>query len=130
MKKIILTIILLVAFGTINYAQKWEAPAKYKTMKNTVSPKDQASMSVGKDLWAKHCKSCHGSKGIGDGPKSATLKTKMDDFSSVKFQSQTDGEIYYKTFVKGNGEMPTYDKKVMNESDRWAIVNYMKSLKK
>lgn len=45
----------------------WDVPAKYKNMKNP-SPGD--NIDIGKALWAKHCKSCHGAKGLGDGPKS------------------------------------------------------------
>lgn len=98
-------------------------------MKSTVNLKDASLIATGKDLWAKQCKSCHGSKGLGDGPKGAMLKTNPGDFTSAAFQSQTDGELYYKTTF-GNGEMPAYEKKVPSEADRWALVAYMRTLKK
>jgi hypothetical protein len=32
--------------------------------------------------------SCHGPKGLGDGPKAANLKTKMRSFTSAEFKAQ------------------------------------------
>jgi len=108
-------------------AAAWVIPAKYKTMKNTVKG-DAASVNVGKMLYAKHCKSCHGSMGLGDGPKASSMKTKIGSFKDAKFQSQTDGEIYYQTMI-GRDEMTPFEKKITEEEDRWAIVNYVRTLK-
>jgi len=105
----------------------WEIPAKYKAMKNP-SKGDAASANVGKMLFAKHCKSCHGSLGLGDGPKASSMKTKIGSFKDAKFQAETDGEIYYQT-VMGRDEMTAFDKKITDEEDRWAIVNFVRTLK-
>lgn len=110
-------------------AKAWPVPDKYKTMKPTVKLSDPTVIANGKDLWAKNCKSCHGAKGIGDGPKGASLKTNPGDFSSAAFQAQTDGEIYYKTAF-GRDEMPSYEKKIPDVTDHWALVAYMRSFKK
>ena len=83
-------------------AKPWPVPDKYKTMKPTVKLNDPAVIANGKDLWAKNCKS---------------------------FQSQTDGEIYYKTSI-GRDEMPSYEKKIPDVTDHWALVAYMRTLKK
>ena len=108
---------------------KWEVPAKYKTMKAAVSLTDASVIANGKELWAKHCKSCHGTMGAGDGPKAAMLKTPMINFSGKDFQAMSDGDIYYKT-VFGRDEMPAFEKKVTVEADRWALVAYMRTFKK
>ena len=105
----------------------WTVPAKYKSMKSTVKAGDPSINTVGKDLFAKHCKSCHGTKGLGDGPKSASLKTLVPSFADKKFKAQADGDIYYQTFV-GRDEMPNFEKKIIDEADRWALVNYIKGL--
>jgi len=105
----------------------WTVPAKYKSMKSTVKAGDPSINTVGKDLFAKHCKSCHGTKGLGDGPKSASLKTLVPSFADKKFKAQADGDIYYRTFV-GRDEMPNFEKKIIDEADRWALVNYIKGL--
>lgn len=101
----------------------WAIPAKYKAMKNP-SKGDAASANVGKMLYAKHCKSCHGGKGIGDGPKAASLKTKIRSFASKEFKTQAAGEKYYESFV-GRDEMPNFEKKVLDESERWSLINYI-----
>lgn len=108
-------------------AAAWEIPAKYKAMKNTFKG-DAASEKLGKLLFAKHCKSCHGGVGLGDGPKASSMKTKIGSFKDAKFQAQTDGEIYYQAIV-GRNEMPAFDKKILEEEERWAIVNYIRTLK-
>ncbi len=107
----------------------WDIPAKYKTMKSPVNLKDQAVIANGKELWAKNCKSCHGAKGLGDGPKAAMLKTHPGDFSSAAFQGQTDGELFYQTSF-GRGDMPGYEKKIPEANDIWALVAFMRTLKK
>ena len=113
---------MLFAFAPGNQ-KPWNVPAKYKSMKNTVKS-DPASINAGKALYAKHCKSCHGGKGLGDGPKAASLKTKIRSFASKDFQGQAAGEKYYESFV-GRDEMPNFEKKVLDESDRWSIINYL-----
>ncbi len=106
-------------------AKAWPVPDKDKAMKAPA----KADVATGKELWAKHCKSCHGSKGLGDGPKSASLKTFAGDFSSAAFQAGTDGEIFYRT-NKGRDEMPAYEKKIPDANDRWALVAFMRTMKK
>ena len=110
-------------------AKAWPVPDKDKAMKSSVKMSDTKVIASGKELYAKHCKSCHGAKGMGDGPKAATLKTFPGDFSSTAFQSSTDGELYYRV-NKGRDEMPGYEKKIPDAGDRWAVVAYMRSFKK
>ena len=128
---IIITAIIFIA-ANVAMAQKagpaWVIPAKYKSMKSTVKAGDPSITTDGKSLFAQHCKSCHGSKGLGDGPKSATLKTLIPSFAEAKFKAQADGDVYFQSFV-GRDEMPNFEKKITDEADRWAIVAYIKSLK-
>lgn len=105
----------------------WVIPAKYKAMKNSVKA-DASSVNVGKMLYTKHCKSCHGGLGLGDGPKASSMKTKICSFKDAKFQAQSDGEIYYQAII-GRAEMPAFDKKILDEEDRWAVVNFIRTLK-
>lgn len=118
--------IALVAFTTKTANDPWPVPDAYK---NKVNPqaKDAASLANGKTLWNQHCKSCHGSKGKGDGPKAAQLDTECGDFTKPAFKSQTDGSLYYKT-EKGRKDMPSYKTKIPDANDIWDVVNYMKSL--
>lgn len=124
---VILIILVLFAF-IVPQDQKvggaWAVPAKYKAMKN--NPK--GDLNTGKMLYAKHCKSCHGGAGLGDGPKAGSLKTKINSLKDAKFQALSDGEIYFQSFV-GRDEMPNFEKKIPDEADRWAIVTFARSLK-
>lgn len=106
----------------------WPVPENYKTMKNPVKS-DAESLATGKELWGQHCKSCHGTKGLGDGPKAAQLKTEAGDFSKPDVQSQTDGSLFYKT-SEGRDDMPSFKKKIPDADERWSIVNYIRTFKK
>jgi mono/diheme cytochrome c family protein len=135
MKLLTMSMVVAVSFlfvignGAMAQAKAWPVPAADKAIKAPVKLSDQSVIDNGKELWAKHCKSCHGTKGLGDGPKSAALKTKVPSFADAAFKSQTDGEIFYKT-SKGRDEMPAYDKKLPDANDRWGLVAYMRSLGK
>ena len=124
----IVGILSLALYSFTSFAQEeWKVPAKYQTMKNPVAPATDAA--IGKVLYAKHCKSCHGTKGLGDGPKAAEMDGDLGDFSSKKFQAQSDGALFYKTTI-GRDDMPEFTKKLPNDEDRWLIVNFMRTLKK
>src|SRR6188508_1850712 len=88
--------ILFTGFGFRKAKDPWPVPEKYMKMANPVKA-DAASVSAGKSLWTKHCASCHGKSGLGDGTKAPTLKTQPGDFSKADFKSQSDGSIFYKT---------------------------------
>ena len=107
-------------------SKPWSVPDNSKAEKNPVKS-DAASVENGKALYAKHCKSCHGVSGLGDGAKSKELETPCGDFAVKEFQSQTDGDIFYKT-KEGRDDMPSFKKKVPDDNDIWAIVNYVRSL--
>lgn len=107
----------------------WEIPAEYKNMENPY--KDDASLEkYGKQLYAKHCRSCHGNLGEGDGPKARNLDTDPGNFADAAWQeSVTDGEVYYMS-IMGRDEMPNYESKIVDDEERWSVINYVRSLKK
>jgi len=105
----------------------WIVPAKYKNLTSPF-PVDKESLDLGKTLYGTHCKSCHGSKGEGNGPKASTIDTKIGSFLSTAFLGQKPGEVYYKS-VFGKGDMPKFDKKIPDEEERWAVVHYIMNLK-
>jgi mono/diheme cytochrome c family protein len=127
---ILLTVIfvaVLMAFVPKSQNDPWPVPDKYKNMANPVKV-DDGSIATGKTLYNQHCKSCHGTKGKGDGPKAAQLDTECGDFTKAEFQKQTDGALFYKTF-EGRKDMPSFKKKIADQNDIWAVVNYMRSFK-
>jgi mono/diheme cytochrome c family protein len=121
-------LILFVGYAPHAANDPWIVPDKYKKMKNPVAA-DKESIATGKELYAKHCKSCHGAKGQGDGTKAAQLKTKCGDFSSADFQAQSDGSIFYKC-SEGRDDMPSFKKKIPDQDDIWSVTNYIRTLGK
>jgi len=115
------------AFISVTDRDPWPVPDKYMKMANPVKS-DQASIDHGKELFVQHCQSCHGKKGKGDGPKAAQLDTECGDFTSADFKKQPDGAIFYKT-SEGRKDMPSYKKKIPDQNDIWAVVNYVRTLK-
>jgi mono/diheme cytochrome c family protein len=132
-KKIVQIIVVIFAssalFVIVNAQtiQEWIVPAKYTTMKNPVTASKE-NIANGKDLYAKHCKSCHGATGLGDGSKAASLDVPCSDFTMAKFQKETDGAIYFK-ITEGRAKMPSFKKNITDDNDRWMIVHYLRSFK-
>jgi len=124
---------LLMASGvfysfTYYQAKPWAVPEKNAKMANPVKS-DAEAIKTGKELWNKHCSSCHGKTGLGDGSKAAQLKTTMEDMTASVVQGQSDGALFYK-ISEGRDEMPSFKKKIPETEDLWSIVNYVRTLKK
>ena len=122
--------VVLIAAVSFNTAQKdpWPVPDKYLKMANPVKA-DAESLATGKELWVKHCQSCHGKAGKGDGPKAAQLETQPEDLRKPEIQRQPDGAFLYRT-SEGRKDMPSFKKKIADENDIWSIVNYIRTFKK
>ena len=125
-----LMIIGLISIGLLSFSKlvqdEWKVPAKYEKMTNPEEA-SKANIAIGKSLYAKHCKSCHGNEGLGDGTKADEVDGDLGDFSSKEFQAQSDGALFYKSYI-GRDDMPNYEKK-MSEEDAWLVVHYMRTLK-
>ena len=135
MKKILVILsvamgLTCISFTVVNDQPKkpWTVPDKNANMKNPVASNAE-SLKNGKSLWAMHCKSCHGTKGLGDGPKAAQLKTEPGDFALAETQKQTDGSFFYK-ISEGRDDMPSFKKKLPDAEDIWSLVDFMRTLKK
>ena len=128
--KIVLIALLMGGFALLSSAAfsqtEWNIPDKYKSMENPYTNAEDDD-DIGEDLYERHCASCHGDEGYGDGKKAARLKTPMRDLTLEEVQSQSDGVLYYKSIV-GKDEMPNFEKKIRYKKDRWLLVNYIKRL--
>ncbi len=123
-----LTLLSMALLESSSLQETWEVPAKYKKLKNPfVNAADDDN--IGRILYSKHCKSCHGSKGKGDGKKAESIDTPIGDFTHASFKNQTDGSLYYKTFF-GRDDMPGFKKKIKDKEDQWLIINYIRKLSK
>jgi mono/diheme cytochrome c family protein len=118
---------LALAAGTAAWAQApWNAPAADKAKKNPLENSAQV-VEQGKKVAQTNCVSCHGASGKGDGPAAVALNPKPTDWTAKKVQDETDGEIFWKIST-GRGPMPPW--RHLSENDRWALVRYIRSLKK
>ena len=130
---LILIALMFAALGSISLTNRpeqqdkpWDVPSKYEKMKNPFADSADDD-NIGKILYSKHCKSCHGTKGKGDGNKAASIDTPIGDFTDGSIAGQSDGSIYYKT-IFGRDDMPSFEKKIADEEERWLVVNYVKKL--
>ena len=122
---IVVSLILTCGFTAMKLIKDpWLVPSNYKTLKNKVVS-SKGSIAEGKELYDMACASCHGTSGNAKASKGIELY----DLSSPTFHAKySDGEIYYQSFI---GRLPwhNFTKAVPDETDRWNVVNYIRSLK-
>ena len=119
-------VMFLLSVASVQKQNPWDVPDSYRNMKNPVVA-DSASISDGQILYKKHCGSCHGRTGLGDGVKARQIQSFPGDLSSEAYQCQSDGEQFYKSKF-GRDEMPSYEK-ILTDEEIWDIVNYMRTFK-
>jgi len=113
-------------------AGKWTAPEAEKGRLNPVAP-SEAALLKGRALYQKHCASCHGDKGKGDGPAERFTSEPATDLTDAAVQARlSDGEMMWKISA-GRREgadviMPALANKVPSEEDRWKVVLFVRSL--
>ncbi len=95
-------------------------------------PMSLASLENGRTQFQRYCATCHGEKGVGDGPVSM-MSVQRGPFGGVLAiagpasiaKIRTDGHLY-STIRYGRRRMPAYSR--IPSDDRWDIVNYMRYL--
>jgi mono/diheme cytochrome c family protein len=89
-------------------------------------------MAIGQQSYQTYCETCHGPKGMGDGPvsmaSSAELKGPFTGvFPLVTAMGRSDGYIY--NLIRGGGQrMPSYQR--IPPEERWHLVNYVRYLQR
>lgn len=112
----------------VSYSQeKWVAPKSAKDIENPYKG-NMIAAQKGQQLYSKLCWTCHGKKGLGDGPAGKNLNPRPKSFASTEVQEQTDGELFWK-LSNGKGMMVPY-KHSLSEEKRWQLINYIRSLKR
>ena len=108
---------------------KWSIPNEYKNMKNPLK-KTAENMTLGKQLYTRHCASCHGESGNGDGEKVKQLVNKSlrpANFKLNEFQVESDGVHFYKIKFGREG-LHSFKGKLADE-DIWGIVLQISTFK-
>lgn len=92
-------------------------------------PSKPLDVAEGGRLYKENCATCHGERGLGDGPSAATLNPKPPAIGDAKaMYGVTPAMIYRKTAVGVTGTaMPAFASKLSTEQ-RWNIVMYLGSL--
>ncbi len=112
--------------GMKPFGPPWHAPGSFSSKKNPLSG-DRSSIKKGKKLYKAACVACHGTRGNGHGPAAIALPIHAGDFTDSKFmRAQSDGSVFWK-ISEGRGTMPPF-KAAFNETDRWNLVNYIRTL--
>ena len=134
MKQIIFSILVMGSVATVNAegnhegghgaGPHWMAPADASARLNPIKS-DQASINRGKQTYFQNCSSCHGATAIGDGPVGANLNPKPTNLT-IMAGVHPDGDFEWK-IANGRGAMPAW-KTVLNENQRWDLVNYIQAL--
>jgi mono/diheme cytochrome c family protein len=104
----------------------WLAPSDAVKRTNPIAPAGR-SIARGQKLYDRHCASCHGVRGAGDGPAGQTLPRKPANLQA-KARQHTDGDLAWK-IATGRDAMPGWSG-MLSEQDIWHVVNYLRSLGK
>jgi len=101
--------------------------ANPKDLKNPF-PYTQESVDQGKEAYFYFCVHCHGPKADGNGTVGQSFAPLPTNLTDLAVQKQDDGELFSKISL-GSGRHPPLASTV-SEPDRWAVVNYIRSLNK
>ena len=90
-------------------------------------PKTDETIDAGKKLYQRHCASCHGPNGKGDGGMALAGGTPSDLTDETWDYGSTDGEIFVVIRDGVSSDMLAYKDK-LNEKQIWQIVHYLRSI--
>jgi mono/diheme cytochrome c family protein len=107
-----------------------EGPAYIASLGAPANPTkaDEASLARGAELYAIHCKMCHGEAGQGNGTIAPFLVNfKPANLTSDLIKTKSDGS-YFLTISNGvDGRMPALNEN-LTVSERWDVVNFIRIL--
>jgi mono/diheme cytochrome c family protein len=117
----------LVALSEEQSKQQWSAPAAEALKKNPVAA-SESSLDAGQKIYSKICAMCHGKTGDADGPAVIELNIHPAKLSDPKLATESDGSLFWK-ITTGKKPMPAFARR-FSETDRWHLVNYIRTLPK
>jgi mono/diheme cytochrome c family protein len=94
-----------------------------------------ADAAAGAKVFKMYCETCHGPAGAGDGPVGKTLVPPPRNFQTAEFKyGGTDQAIFdvisNGAASKGGSPLMAPWGAVISEGDRWALVKFVRTLKK
>jgi mono/diheme cytochrome c family protein len=115
------------ATGADSVSGKWRSPLESAVKKNPIAP-TQDSIAAGQKIYSKTCVMCHGKSGDADGPAVIELNIHPAKLSNPQLDTESDGSLFWK-ITTGKKPMPAYGKR-LSETDRWNLVNYIRTIPK
>lgn len=94
--------------------------------KTRIIRNDETQISKGELIYQKHCLSCHGNTGKGDGPNSKSLSPKPTNL--VKIAGRMPDIHFFIQIDAGPGEMPAW-RDMLGPEELQALTDYLQSLK-
>ena len=108
--------------------QRPTPPVEYADLK---SPKlNNSELGKGQQLYNINCVSCHGEKGLGDGPAAASLNPKPEPLA-LNQSSLSDSYLFWRISEGGQMEqfksaMPAW-KTILSEEKIWQVIGYLRN---
>jgi copper transport protein len=92
-------------------------------------PPDSTSVAAGQALFSTNCAACHGQTGKGDGPVGVTLNPRPADLTQHAILGiHTDAQLFeWITSGFPGSRMPAF-KSALSDTDRWHLVNFIRTL--
>jgi mono/diheme cytochrome c family protein len=92
-------------------------------------PPDSTSVAAGQALFSTNCAACHGQTGKGDGPVGVTLNPRPADLTQHAILGiHTDAQLFeWITNGFPGSRMPAF-KSALSDTDRWHLVNFIRTL--
>jgi putative copper export protein/mono/diheme cytochrome c family protein len=101
--------------------QYWSSPTSFSV----------SSIVEGAALYPKHCATCHGAEGRGDGPAARSLAEPPADLTATHFWAHPDGELFWWLShgiagPDGTTVMPGFAS-ALTQDQRWALIDWVRA---
>ncbi|MDQ6886470.1 MAG: cytochrome c/FTR1 family iron permease [Gemmatimonadota bacterium] len=93
-------------------------------------PKRPVDLAAGRALYAANCASCHGDRGLGDGPGARGMKPAPPAIGSAEVMKDATPALLYRVMSVGipGTQMPAWASR-LSPQDRWNLVSYLHSMR-
>jgi len=106
---------------------RFETPEEADAKLKNPLPMNRVNLERGQKIFNIYCITCHGPRGLGDGPVVDPFPIPKS-LQSADMLRWGDGHIFH-VITKGQGIMPSYAQQVQPE-DRWAVIHYIRALQR
>ena len=110
-------------FPSLSDSQRWDVVAYALSLSTS-----ENNIQEGKNIYQKFCTDCHGVDAKGNGPQSGNLPKPATNLTDLAFSASKSSLDLYSSVVMGvQPSMPAFGEK-LNEEQRWALIEYLRSL--